>query len=132
VNRALLKSHPAQAVLRRAIVATCAAGLLLFGLALAGPDSAWAIAIPLFCCIGTLGFVYPNATAMAMGSFRHQAGFASALLGTMQSTLAAFTAILIGAIGGTTALPMASIIALYTLLSFALSRRIVTPPAPGG
>ncbi len=129
VNRALLRSRPAQAVLRRGIVATCAAGLLLFGLALAGPDSAWAIAVPLFCCIGTLGFVYPNATAMAMGSFRHQAGFASALLGTMQSTLAAFTAILIGAIGGTTALPMASIIALYALLAFVLSRTLMPPEA---
>jgi DHA1 family bicyclomycin/chloramphenicol resistance-like MFS transporter len=131
VNRFLLRTRPALVVLRRAVMATCGTGLLLLASALAGPDRAWAIAVPLFCCIGTLGFVYPNATALTMGSFRHQAGFASALLGTIQSSLAAFTAILIGAIGGTTALPMAIVIAAYTMLSFALSR-LIRPPAPEG
>lgn len=124
VNRVLLRNWSAQTVLRRLLVVECIAGLALLALALFGPDNPWAVAIPLFCCIGTLGFVYPNATALAMASFRHQAGFASALLGTMQSSLAAATAILIGAIGGTTALPMAIIIAVYGLLAMGLSRRL--------
>jgi DHA1 family bicyclomycin/chloramphenicol resistance-like MFS transporter len=124
VNRFLLKSRPAQAVLRNFLVVECVAALTLLALALDGPDRAWAIALPLFCCLGTLGFVYPNATAMAMGAFRHQAGYASALLGTLQSSIAALTAVLVGAIGGTTALPMAIIIVIYALLAMSVNRRL--------
>jgi len=124
INRFLLKHRPAQAVLRRSVVVACAASLALLGMAVAGPDRAWAIAVPIFCYLGTLGFVYPNATALAMAAFRHQAGFASALLGTAQSGLAAVTAIVIGAIGGTNAVPMACVIALYAVLALLLSRRL--------
>jgi hypothetical protein len=42
----------------------------------------------------------------------------------LQSGLAAVTAILVGAIGGETALPMATIIALYGLLAVTASRRL--------
>jgi len=129
VNRLLLRWRRPEQMFRTALLVQFAAAASLLAMALAGPAGAWEIALPLFCYLATIGFVYPNTTALAMSSFRHQAGSASALLGATQSSLAAFTAIVVGAIGGETALPMALVIALYSLLAVWASRRIL-PGAP--
>lgn len=80
------------------------------------------ILVPLFFWIATMGFVVPNTTALAMGPFAANAGAASALLGTLQFVLAAGSSALVGAFAEPTPRPMTSVMALFSLLSLAISR----------
>jgi MFS transporter, DHA1 family, multidrug resistance protein len=124
VNRLLLHRHRAEALLRRALMVQFAVALTLLGAALTEPARAAVIIVPLFCYLATIGFVFPNAMAMAMSAFRHRAGSASATLGAIQSSLASITAIAVGAIGSATAVPMAVVIAFYGALAVTASRSI--------
>jgi MFS transporter, DHA1 family, multidrug resistance protein len=122
INRVLLRRHEARALLRAGILVQAVAALALLGAALAGRGGALAIAAPLFLYIATIGFVFPNATALAMAGQRAQAGLASALIGVIQSGFGAVTAIIVGALHNATAVPMALVIAVYALVGLALVR----------
>ncbi|HUB97535.1 MAG TPA: multidrug effflux MFS transporter [Stellaceae bacterium] len=124
VNRFLLRRYRAETLLRRALMVQLGVALILLGAALSGPTRAAVIAVPLWCYLATIGFVFPNAMAMAMSAFRHRAGSASATLGAIQSALASLTAIIVGAIGSATVVPMALVIAGYGVLAVAASRWI--------
>jgi DHA1 family bicyclomycin/chloramphenicol resistance-like MFS transporter len=65
----------------------------------------------LFVVVASQGMVLPNATALALADYPSAAGSASALLGTLQFSIGATIAPLVGAAGATTALPMAAVIA---------------------
>ena len=125
VNRRLLRRHRAEVLLKRALTVQPVFTLLLLAVAASGRGGALALAVPLICILGTLGFVYPNSTALAMSSHRDRAGSASALLGVIQSSFAALTAIVVGALQGATPVPLALVIALYSALGFCLSRTLM-------
>jgi MFS transporter, DHA1 family, multidrug resistance protein len=71
----------------------------------------WAIAALLFVVVASLGFVLPNATALALADHPRVAGSASGLLGVLQFAVGAAAAPLVGVAGTGTALPMAAMIA---------------------
>ena len=61
--------------------------------------------------VSSLGFVLPNATALALSGHPRTAGSASALLGVLQFAIGAAAAPLVGILGARTALPMAVVMA---------------------
>jgi DHA1 family bicyclomycin/chloramphenicol resistance-like MFS transporter len=69
----------------------------------------------LFVVVASLGFIMPNATALALADHPRTAGSASALLGVLQFTIAAAAAPLVGILGVHTALPMAVVIATVSI-----------------
>ncbi|SDQ95037.1 multidrug effflux MFS transporter [Arthrobacter crystallopoietes] len=73
----------------------------------------------LFVFQGSLGFIYGNATALALGEARQHAGTASAFLGAFQFILAGAVSPLVGLAGEHDALPMAIAMALAALISAA-------------
>lgn len=89
--------------------------------------------LPLYAMMWTMGFIFPNSTALALTSYPHAAGSASALLGLAQFATGAIAAPLVGIAGKETALPMAIIIAVSAagaLLAFTrLSRPAAIHPA---
>ena len=90
---------------------------VLSGLGLVG------ILLSLFVVVAGLGFVLPNATALALAGRPSIAGSASALIGVMQFAIGAMAAPLVGAWGTNTALPMGIVIAaldIAALLVFVL------------
>lgn len=66
----------------------------------------------LFVLVASQGMVLPNATTLALADHPRSAGSASALLGVMQFAIGAVAAPLVGLGDGSTALPMALVIAL--------------------
>jgi DHA1 family bicyclomycin/chloramphenicol resistance-like MFS transporter len=77
----------------------------------------------------TQGFVFPNASALSLASFGHNAGSASALLGAIQMTIGACTSALVSILQNHTALPMTGVMAccaIAALAVFALGRKIIT------
>lgn len=112
VNGRLVGRVSPRRLLTSALAVTCAAGLGILAVVLAEIPDLFALLIPLFVLISSLGFVMPNATALAMSRHPEAAGSASALLGVLQFIIGAAAAPLVGLGGPDTALPMALVIAL--------------------
>lgn len=72
----------------------------------------WPLLVPLLLCMATLALVLPNSSAQALAGQGHQAGVASALMGTLQFAIAGVVSALVGVFHDGTALPMAGMIAL--------------------
>ena len=76
--------------------------------------SLWGLLAASFVMVASLGFIAPNATALALAKRDPQtAGTASAFLGLLQLAIGALIAPLVGLWGATTALPMATVIAFF-------------------
>lgn len=123
---------PAVLLSRALTVAAVMAGWLVLA-ATTGWGGLPGLLVPLFGFVATLGFVGPNATALALGSQHRNLGQASALLGTVQFALATASGALIGLWQDGTARPMGWLVAISALASlalFRLARRTEEAPAP--
>lgn len=90
-------------------------------LALSQPDVLWPLLIPLFAGLASLGSILPNATACAMAKQGKQAGLASALMGSLQFSVAAVASAAVGWLHNGTAVPMALVIAVCALTAACLA-----------
>jgi len=77
--------------------------------------------VSLFAMLASLGFIGPNATALAMQEHGAQAGTASALIGLAQFVTGAVAAPLTGLVGGTGAMPLAVVVAAFAITAAAAS-----------
>jgi len=86
-------------------------GAANLAVAVAIPDSPVGAVLPAFLLIVmSIGFVQPNATALAMEGHPRVAGSASALLGLLQSVGGAVVAPVVGLAGTATAVPLAIVV----------------------
>ena len=120
VNGRALHGHDPEKVMRYAAMVQAAAGLLLMAAWGAGAKSLVSIAAPLFIYMCTIGFVFPNAVALALANHGRIAGMASALLGTLQFSMAGVATLVLGAINSTTAFPMSAMICFCGVLGVAM------------
>lgn len=127
MNRVLLRKRTSANIILRASTLQCAFGLLL-------AIGAWARFIGfggtfllIFGFMMMQGFVFPNASALAIEPFTRNAGSASALLGSLQMASGAIASALVSYFHNNTALPMAGVMATCGMLSFStlLSGRVV-------
>lgn len=100
------------------LLATATGGIALL-LAVVGGLGLVGILLSLFVVVSGLGFVLPNATALALAGRPSIAGSASALIGVLQFAIGAAAAPLVGAWGIKTALPMGSVIAALDVSALA-------------
>lgn len=111
INGRLVGRIAPATLLARALWAPVVFGSLMAALALSG-HTGLAILLPcLFGFVASLGFISPNSTAMAMQHQRARAGAASALMGTLQLSLAALASIAISAWHADNELPLTVIMA---------------------
>jgi DHA1 family bicyclomycin/chloramphenicol resistance-like MFS transporter len=115
LNRLLLRRWSARELLAASGVLSsiAAAFCLLFARGALFP-----IAVCVFIYVGSLAIGGPNATALAMEGQPARAGAASALLGTVQFTIAATTSWLVGAFGQRSAAPMATVMLICAVFAF--------------
>jgi len=123
-GRAMRGAEPAR-ILRSALYVEAASGLALLLAAATGALGLIGIAVPLFVFIAALGFVMPNASALAMAPHGENAGAASAMLGVMQFGLAAIASTAVGAIHMPSAMPMAGAVAACGVLGLLANRTLV-------
>ncbi len=105
------------------LIANATGGMALLSVVTIGGIGLVGILPSLFVVVASLGFVLPNATALALQDHPRIAGSASALLGVLQFSIGAAAAPLVGAFGARTALPMSVVIATLgcsALLAFML------------
>ncbi|HET9237372.1 MAG TPA: Bcr/CflA family multidrug efflux MFS transporter [Oligoflexus sp.] len=116
LNARLLRTFSYEKILTVAIRIVAVAGTLLMiaGVANAG---LWAVMIPLFLYVATLGATFPNAAAGALASQGRNAGSASAMLGTLQMMAASLASFILSKMHATSAAPMTVIVGVCGLLS---------------
>lgn len=123
LNHALLSGCSSAALLRRALRSLAGWGLLMLALAATGLGGMWGVALPLFAALASLGFSFPNATALALAHQGHRAGSAAALLGSLQFLLATISSTSVGLGRASSGLPMAAVFAAFAL-GAALAQRL--------
>lgn len=121
LNAWLVARHGPSYWLRCMVWVYLAFGSTLLLTALAQPAALWPLLFPLFGCIACLGVLLPNSSACAMAGQGSHAGSASALLGSLQFTIAASAAAAVGLLHDGSAWPMATVMFVCALLAVAFS-----------
>lgn len=108
VNGRLLRNNTPERILQVVLPGTALAG---FCLLLVGLFSAplWAVCVPLFCYILTMGMIAPNASACALANQKKAAGSASAMMGTIQFTVSALCSAAVSRLHDGTMVPMTAV-----------------------
>ena len=131
INGSLVSRIAPSRLLMGGLIGTAIGGLALLGVLLVGGLGLAAVLVPLFVLVSSIGFVVPNATALALSRHAEAAGTGSALLGVIQSGIAAFGAPLVGLAGITSAVPMGTVIAVAgagAILTYVLTSRRADGP----
>ncbi|MFO7705359.1 MAG: multidrug effflux MFS transporter [Halopseudomonas sp.] len=122
-NSYMLRRRPPVKILQRTTLIYLLCTLWLLGTAWWQPESLWPLLLPLFGSVAVIALVLPNSSACAMAGHGHQAGVASALMGTMQFVIAGITSALVGLLHNGTALPMAAVMAGCGVLVVLVARQ---------
>ncbi len=117
LNRRLLNVFPLRRLLGGAMILNVTAALLVVVVAWSGALGLWGMAGALFLFVSSLGLVTPNTTAVALEGHAHRAGLASAVLGSLQFTVAATASSAVSAFHDGTAVPMAGVLAASATLA---------------
>ncbi len=120
VNIRLTRRFKGDLVIGKALTIQTVACLLLIATTIGRTPGLYSTAAFLFVYVALLGCLYPNTTALAMEPYREKAGSASALLGTLQFTLAATAATVVGATNNGTAMPMVLVLGTSGIAAFLL------------
>jgi DHA1 family bicyclomycin/chloramphenicol resistance-like MFS transporter len=112
VNARLVGRVEPRRLLSVGLAAHAAGGVSLLGAALLHGGLGLAALVPsMFVLVASLGFVLPNATALALARFPANAGTASSILGALHFAIGASVAPLVGIGGQGTAAPFGAVIA---------------------
>jgi MFS transporter, DHA1 family, multidrug resistance protein len=99
LNVVLLNRWSAEQIVYGALAAAVAFGAVLIVLVESGAGGLLGFLVPLLFLLGAVGFVLPNAPALALSRHGEAAGTAAALLGATQFGLGALIAPLVGVLG---------------------------------
>lgn len=122
VNAHIVSRLGPELIFRRAMLATAAAGVVLFGLAASGRGGFWGLAVPQFVFISTLGFNFANGFALGLAPFGASAGTASALFGTLQFAMAGVAGAAVGALYDGSARAMTGVMCAMAIAAVGLYR----------
>ena len=126
LNRVLVGRFTATQVLGAVTGIAALATLVLLVVASTGAGGLWGLAAALFVFVSSLGVLGPNSTALALERHGPRAGLASAVLGSLQFTIAAVAAAAVSAQHEHSAMPMVRVVTIAACLSwlcFMLRRR---------
>ena len=121
----LINRYDARRLASIGLVMGFASAVALLVLATSHVAAGW-LALPLLVTVGSMGLVFGNTTALALGAAPRAAGTASALLGASQFGLAAAVSPLVSIAGEGTALPAALVMVCTSslaLIGFVSARR---------
>jgi DHA1 family bicyclomycin/chloramphenicol resistance-like MFS transporter len=126
-GRLVGRVHPRK-LLKLGISGSLAGGLLLL-VVMTTNIGLWGVLPAFFLVVASIGFIAPNAAALALADHASVAGSASALIGVLQYIIGAAITPLAGLGGSSTAEPLAILIALLSSSAFIVFVTM-TRPAP--
>jgi DHA1 family bicyclomycin/chloramphenicol resistance-like MFS transporter len=118
VNNIALKRYSSEQVIRMASFCQTIIGLVFVCLTLFSLVNLFLTVLLILVFLICQGFIFPNATALALAPLGHNAGNASALIGAIQMTIGASASAMVGVLQNHTALPMAGVMTCSALTAF--------------
>ncbi len=112
VNNVALKRYSSEQIIRAATSSQSVLGITLVVFTLLGWNSLFLTILLIFLFLCSQGFIFPNASALALASFGHVAGSASALMGAIQMGIGAGASALVSVLQNGTPVPMAAMMAV--------------------
>jgi DHA1 family bicyclomycin/chloramphenicol resistance-like MFS transporter len=132
VNNLALRRSTSEQIIKIALLFQSLIGITFAILAMMGWIELFSTIFLIFLFLACQGFIFPNASALCLAPFGHNAGSASALMGAVQMTVGASASALVSVLENHTALPMAGVMACCATGAFILlnlGRRIITQRA---
>ena len=128
LNSVLLKNYTSEQLIKVALTCQSIIGISMAVITFLGWNDVFITIFFIFIFLCTQGFVFPNASALSLASFGHNAGSASALMGAIQMSIGAGTSALVSVLQNHTALPMTAVMAccaVAALTVFSLGRKVI-------
>ncbi|MBO9566609.1 MAG: multidrug effflux MFS transporter [Niastella sp.] len=128
INRFMLKRYRTEQIITMALISMSITGILLIVTTGNGWTTLPIMLILQFIYLSCLGYILPNASALAMSPFTKGAGSASALMGALQMGIGAGVSIVLSLIQNGTAIPMVVVMAasaLMALLILLIGHRVI-------
>jgi DHA1 family bicyclomycin/chloramphenicol resistance-like MFS transporter len=132
INRVLLRNYTSEQIIKVAAYCQSVIGIIMALITFFGWGDLFLTIFLLFIFLSSQGFIFPNASALSMASFGHNAGSASALMGAIQMSIGACTSALVSILQNHTALPMTGVMAscaIAALVTFSLGRKVIVKRA---
>jgi DHA1 family bicyclomycin/chloramphenicol resistance-like MFS transporter len=132
VNNLALKKYSSEQIIHVSLICQSMVGATFACLAFFGISQLYVTIFLIFLFLACQGFVFPNASALSLASFGHNAGSASALMGAIQMGVGAGASALVSLLQNHTSLPMAGVMAgcsIGALLLYTLGRKIILQQA---
>jgi DHA1 family bicyclomycin/chloramphenicol resistance-like MFS transporter len=132
LNNLALKKFSSEQIIKVSSLCQSLIGLAFAVLAFCGWAELYTTIALIFLFLGCQGFIFPNASALSLAAFGHNAGSASALLGALQMGIGAGASAMVSLFQNNTTVPMAGVMAFCSvtaLLVFFLGRKVVTKRA---
>jgi DHA1 family bicyclomycin/chloramphenicol resistance-like MFS transporter len=120
VNTLLLRKYKSEQIIVIALLCQSITGILLFSGSMFGFTGLFSTIFLCFLFLCCQGFTFPNTSALSLAPFTKTAGSASALLGSIQMGIGAFTSALVSYSNDGTAIPMTIVMACCALSSFTI------------
>jgi DHA1 family bicyclomycin/chloramphenicol resistance-like MFS transporter len=134
VNNLALRKHSSENIVQIALLFQSVFGIILVGLAIMEFNFLFLTIFLIFLFLCCQGFVFPNASALTLAAFGHNAGNASALMGAIQLGIGATASAMVSILQNHTALPMTGVMAFCSITAFSIfmfGRKItIRQPAP--
>ena len=132
INSVLLRNYTSEQIIKVAAWCQSVIGILMALITFFGWGDLFITIFLLFIFLSSQGFIFPNASALSLASFGHNAGSASALMGAIQMSIGACTSALVSILQNHTALPMTGVMAccaIAALTIFSLGRKVIVKRA---
>jgi DHA1 family bicyclomycin/chloramphenicol resistance-like MFS transporter len=118
VNNIALKRYSSEKIIKTATACQSIIGILFICFAMFGWLDLLLTVLFSFLFLACQGFIFPNATALALAPMGNNAGNASGLIGAIQMTIGASASAIIGVLQNHSALPMAGVMTCCALSAF--------------
>ena len=128
LNSVLLKKYQSEQIIKVALTVQGVIGIILVSTSLFGFSELYSTILLVFLFLCCQGFLFPNASALSMAPFAHNAGNASALMGFIQMSVGALMSALVSLLHNGTSLPMTGVMAFCTLsasLIYAIGKKVI-------
>ena len=132
LNNLLLKKYSSAQIIKAALYTQSLIGLFLATFSMLGISELYSTIILVFLFLCCQGFLFPNASALSMAPFGHNAGNASALMGFIQMSVGAFMSAMVSVLHNESTLPMTGVMAFCTLSAsviYTLGKKMIVQKA---
>ncbi len=132
LNSIFLKKYKSEQIIKIALLSQTFISFVLVASFIFSFSALVTTVILIFLYLCCQGFIFPNAAALSMAPFGHNAGNASALMGFIQMSVGAFMSAMVSVFHNATALPMTGIMAICSITAtaiFILGKKKTLKPA---